>query len=305
MSRRKCKALQLTEQMPDYVSPFTAYRVWQWDADGIKSLNHAVWTPGVAFEATCPKAAGWVAPDSSLCTDEQEATRHKNQHHVPSEDCTCGMYAGINLQHLISINYAQQGIHGEVLLWGKLLKHTLGWRAQYAYPKFFIVPPDMVPFTMREIEARFQSLIAFNVDIHLQVNNEPTVGGATVPLWMKDYGWSQQGFAHLIDMRKKWYDSRPAVRSVRVGDRLAITGDKGGIGIVVGDINGGKIEGDDVFYNLFGQLHRKPLKEIRWSDRNFRWESDTYGLVYGSLDVPNLRFSRASNATVSGRFNKS
>ena len=68
---------------------------------------------------------------------------------MPSEDCTCGMYAGINLQHLIDINYADQGIHGEVALWGRLQECSLGWRAQYAYPKFFIVPQDMFPYTFR------------------------------------------------------------------------------------------------------------------------------------------------------------
>ena len=38
----------------------------------------------------------------------------KQAHHVPDPDCTCGMYAGINMQHLIDIGYIQRGIHGEV-----------------------------------------------------------------------------------------------------------------------------------------------------------------------------------------------
>ena len=49
------------------------------------------------------------------------------------------MYAGINMQHMIDINYIQRGIHGEVHLWGRLERCTLGWRAQFAYPKYFIV----------------------------------------------------------------------------------------------------------------------------------------------------------------------
>src|ERR1039458_4359617 len=43
----------------------------------------------------------------------------------------------------------------------------------------------MVMFSMVEVDARFKSLIAFNVDIHLQASSTPTVGGATVPLWIK------------------------------------------------------------------------------------------------------------------------
>jgi|ERR1035437_1807508 hypothetical protein len=267
--RNRCKIKHpAAEQMPDYLSPFTAYRAWQWDAEGIKSLNHAPWIPGVAFEATCQamEQQRVLAAQSQAGFYPMDELHDMAGHRCPGEDCTCGMYAAINFQHLININYAQQGIHGEVLLWGKLLKHTLGWRAQYAYPKYFIVPPDMVPFSMVEVDARFKSLIAFNVDIHLQASSTPTVGGATVPLWIKDFGWSQQGFAHLIDIRKKWYESSPKCRKVEVGERLSVK-DKG-IGIVR------HIEGDNIFITLFTkQVYRYERKQIEWSRDNWRWET--------------------------------
>jgi hypothetical protein len=263
MKRRLKLVHSKVEQVPDYITPFTAYRAWQWDAEGVKSLNNAAWTPGVAFEAGCPisKAAAF------------------NPHRCPDEDCTCGMYAGINLEHLISINYASSGIHGEVSLWGKLLKHSLGWRAQYAYPKFFIIPPSMVPYSMQDVAQRLETLIAFNVDIYLQVKEEASPKGEKIPLWMKDYGWSQQGIAHLIDIRKSWYETRPAVRKIAVGDRLHIKNQ--GIGVVskcaIG-VNGNIL----LIVKLWNFYVKFNEKNVKWSQKNWRWETAESGLTGGS-----------------------
>jgi hypothetical protein len=263
------------EDMPDYVEPFTAYRAWQWDADGVKSLNSVLWEPRVAFVAKCQHATfGTIA---AACPE---------LHPVPCENCTCGMYAAINFQHLIDIDYATRGIHGEVSLWGRLYKHTLGWRAQYAYPKHFIVPPSMVPWGMAEMDERLKQLIAFDVDIYLQVEETPAVGGEKIPLWVKDYGYSQQGLAHLVDERKKWYSTRPKVRSVEIGDRVAIVPENKPLpcGISVASMS----HGDDVFLWLFAKhLYRVPRKNIKWSQRNWRWEVPNSGLVItNQVNVP-------------------
>src|SRR5271170_8452416 len=112
-------------------------------------------------------------------------------HQVPDPGCTCGMYAGINMQHLIDINYVQRGIHGEVSLWGRLYRHTLGWRAQYAYPKFFVVPMNMIPLNMAEAQERLKTLVEYDVDIYLQTDTVATVKSEKIPLWVRDYGYSQ------------------------------------------------------------------------------------------------------------------
>ena len=259
MKRRLKLVHPKVEQVPDYIMPFTAYRAWQWDADGVKSLNNAAWTPGVAFEACC------------------EAVNLAPLHQCPDEDCTCGMYAGINLEHLISINYASSGIHGEVSLWGKLLRHSLGWRAQYDYPKFFIIPPSMVPYSMQDVAQRLETLIAFNVDIYLQVKEEASPKGEKIPLWMKDYGWSQQGIAHLIDIRKSWYETRPAARQIAVGDRLHIKNK--GIGVVK---NIFPSDGESLLIVKLWNFHSKFYeKNVKWSQKNWRWETAESGLTCG------------------------
>lgn len=249
-----------TTQMPDYVEPFVAYRAWNWTETSLTSLNNAPWTPKVAFEAICSKNVVGNYPELPIFN-----------HPVPSEGCTCGMYAGINFQHLINIGYAQRGIHGEVSLWGRLQRCTLGWRAQYAYPKNFIIPSSMLPFELRVFEKRMKILIAFDVDIYLQTEKEAHVGQTNLPLWIKDYGYSQQGLDWILTERAQW--KPPEIEGIKVGDRLAVLHDNGGISIVQG------LSADFIYYELFGWLHRISIRSVRWNDRNWRWETSQLGTL--------------------------
>ena len=102
--------------MPDtYVEPFVAYRAWNWNAEGITSLNGALWTPKVAFEATCHYADDLRSMQAAACSPvAKKFWEQRKPTMSPTPTCTCGMYAGINMQHLIDINYIRRGIHGEV-----------------------------------------------------------------------------------------------------------------------------------------------------------------------------------------------
>lgn len=235
--------------MPEtYIEPFTAYRAWNWTAEGVTSLNGELWTPKVAFEATCDYHNDWKSMLASASTEAALKFWESNAHHVPDPSCTCGMYAGINMQHLIDINYIQRGIHGEVHLWGRLYRHTLGWRAQFAHPKNFIVPANMIPFDINEAKKRLDMLAEFEVEIRLQTTRDACLGQQTVPLWMPDFGYSQQGLSWLVEKRKQWYCDNPKMHTLAVGDRLAVFStmhSASGIGIVH------EIVGDDAFYTLF------------------------------------------------------
>jgi hypothetical protein len=263
-------------KVPDtYIEPFTAYRAWDWTEEGIKSLNGVLWTPKQAFEAYCSKAAGWEAPPEEWSEIEKQAWREEHQHKVPSPSCTCGMYAGINMQHLIDINYIGRGIHGEVSLWGRLYRHTLGWRAQFAYPRFFVVPVGMVPFDMTEAQRRLAQLTEFGVDIFLQKEREARVGQERIPLYIQEYGYSRQGLDFLVEKRANWYRNQNH-DPIAHGDRLAVFATnfgEGGIGIVT------EVKGDDVFYMLFSPnvIYHKNVRDIRWNDQNWRWETTGQG----------------------------
>jgi hypothetical protein len=259
-----------------YIEPFTAYRAWNWTTEGVTSLNGALWTPKVAFEATCPDAADLRSMQAAALTPSAKKFWQSKTHHVPDPGCTCGMYAGINMQHLIDINYIQRGIHGGVHLWGRLYRHMLGWRAQYAYPKFFVVPANMVPFNFEEAQKRLAKLVEFHVDIYLQPERDARVGQERIPLWIDDYGYSQQGISFLIEKRQKWYSGEKA-HTLAVGDRLAVFSDVngGGIGVVT------EIVGDEMYYTMFSPnvIYHKRLKDVVWNERNWRWETSGLGFM--------------------------
>ena len=263
-------------KVPDtYVEPFVAYRAWNWNAEGITSLNGSLWTPKEAFEAVCPHTEDLRSMQAAATTEAGQKFWQDKSHQVPDPSCTCGMYAGINMQHLIDINYIQRGIHGEVYLWGRLYRHTLGWRAQFAYPKFFVVPTNMIPFRFDEAQKRLAKLVEFDVDIYLQPEREACAGQERIPLWIRDYGYSQQGISFLIEKRQKWYSGEKAVHTLAVGDRIAVFSDVSGGGIgVVREING-----DEMYYTMFSLnvIFRKKIKEVVWDERNWRWETTGLG----------------------------
>lgn len=204
-------------KVPDtHTEPFVAYRSWNWTAEGVTSLNGSPWTPKVAFQATCRHADDLRSMQAAALTPSAKKYWQSKAHHVPEPSCTCGMYAGINMQHLIDINYIRRRIHGEVWLWGRLYRHTLGWRAQYAYPKFFVVPANIVPFDMTLAQQSLARLVEFDVDIYVQPDREAKVSGERIPLWIKDFGYSQQGLSWLVEKRKQWYTHKSATRSPRV-----------------------------------------------------------------------------------------
>jgi len=265
-------------KVPDtYIEPFVAYRAWNWTAEGVTSLNGALWTPKVAFEATCHYAADLCSMRAAAIGSVAAEFWESKSHQVPGPDCTCGMYAGINMQHLIDIGYIQRGIHGEVSLWGRLYRHTLGWRAQYAYPKFFIVPANMVPFRFDEAQERLKALVEFDVDIWLQPEREARVGQEKIPLWIRDYGYCQQGISYLIEKRQNWYSGEKAVHTLAVGDRIAVFSDVSGGGIgVVREING-----DEMYYTMFSLnvIFHKKINEVVWDERNWRWETTGVGSI--------------------------
>jgi hypothetical protein len=263
-------------KVPDtYVEPFAAYRAWNWNAEGITSLNGSPWTPKEAFEAVCPHTEDLRSVQAAATTEAGRKFWQDKSHQVPDPSCTCGMYAGINMQHLIDINYIQRGIHGEVHLWGRLYRHTLGWRAQYAYPKFFVVPMNMIPLNMALAQERLKALVEFDVDIYLQPRIEAKVGGERIPLWIREYGYSQQAVSVLIEKRKKWYEEHPKTHTLAVGDRVAVFGANSGIGIVKEISNG------DMHYTMFNPnvIYRKPVKDVQWNERNWRWETTGLGMM--------------------------
>jgi hypothetical protein len=168
--------------VPDYVSPVVAYRTWQWDSSRLKSFNGERWTPNQTLQIKCKKSF-W-------------------RHHAPHARCSCGIYAAKSLIDLFLFGYARRGICGEVYLWGTVVEHEQGWRAQYAYPKSLIVDPlglSLCALIRRELlignpERWLTPLTAYGADIFLA--DDP----ANIPLWTHGSGFDPKGLDRLKDL---------------------------------------------------------------------------------------------------------
>jgi hypothetical protein len=234
--------------IPDYISPVVGYRVWQWNPTGLRSLNGEPWLPGRPVEARCrivPAASQVRVVDSP---DE-----------APDRNCTCGVYAAKNVEHLRQLGYASYGVCGEVYLWGTVVEHRLGWRAQFAYPKNLILPLSLLPFTLAELNARLFALTAFGIDIFVLHSGEST------RLWKHGQGYDRHGLDYIISLRGEHYLRQQQERTLKKGDRVAMLGR--GIAVVQ------RVDDEAAVVALGNGLSLKiARKDIVMSQRNLRWE---------------------------------
>jgi len=179
--------------IPDYVTPIVAHRIWHWDAAGLASLNDSLWVPKQPMVATCYRPAcqskGYNAETGGWKND------------APSENCSCGVYAAKSIGHLQQCGYGWWGLHGDVYLWGKIWEHKLGYRAQYAYPKnltitFPINSVKVSPFIIMEVKARLETLIKYGVDLFLAPNETCE----RMLVWSQDSGLNPRALERIEAM---------------------------------------------------------------------------------------------------------
>jgi preprotein translocase subunit YajC len=239
--------------VPDYISPIVGYRVWQWDAAGLKSLNGELWLASQPLSAVCR------ADTSGSIAGLSKATHISGE--LPCLKCTCGIYAAKTTEHLRQCGYRRFGVHGEVSLWGTVVEHERGWRAQFAYPKTLFLAADTIPFSLSEINSRLTTLAEFGTDIFLLLD------GKRVALWKRGAGFDAAGLDYLIQIRKEYYVRRQQERSLKRGDRVAVLGH--GIAVVE------QVDGKQVHVALGNRLVlRIARKEIVVNEQNNRWECE-------------------------------
>jgi hypothetical protein len=238
--------------VPDYISPIVGYRVWTLSTMGLKSLCGEQWHPAQSLAARC-RASAVVGP----VVGRSEAA---DAHDAPQEKCTCGIYAIKTLHHFRSAGFERFGVCGEVFLWGKVVEHEFGWRAQLAYPKNLFLSPDALPFTLAEIWPRLQALTLYGSDIFVLDNDQ------TISLWGKRSGFDPAGLDYLIERSKGYYDRRQRDRTLKKGDRVAILGR--GISVVE-HVDETEVEA------LLGNktILRMRRNDIAWNRQNMRWEA--------------------------------
>jgi hypothetical protein len=151
--------------IPNCVSPIVAYRVWRWTHSGLTSLNGELWPPNQSLQAKC--------------------SEFPNGHASPHGNCSCGIYAAKSLDQLLMRGYADAEVFGEVYLWGTVVEHEFGWRAQFAYPKTLVVPESLSfgRFVQRELSTAelevLKNYAAYGADVFLAGEKE------SFPLWTR------------------------------------------------------------------------------------------------------------------------
>jgi hypothetical protein len=119
--RRKAHHSQVrfhrSPEVPTFVEAVTAWRGWSLvEVDGelrLSSLTRPeVWTPRAPHAASCAKGR---TP-------------------TPQRRCRCGVYAANSPEALAGLRSLPGGVVGEVSLWGRVIEHGRGYRAETGYP---------------------------------------------------------------------------------------------------------------------------------------------------------------------------
>ena len=108
--------------VPDAIEPVIGWRAWalaQTPA-GEPELRPIIysgetWPAREVARATCPPHA-------------------RSGHRAPDPDCTCGLYAVDGLDRLPAVTGRDVTVIGSVALWGTMVEHDSGFRAELGYP---------------------------------------------------------------------------------------------------------------------------------------------------------------------------
>jgi len=136
---------------PLVVGPLQAYRYWRVDREGgqpvLRSLYYATpWPAHGPLQAACEAApcrlAAWV---------RQVLSRRGGRRRAPIWGCHCGIYGVTRMDHvepIAMLPQPQRGlvveswpVVGVVLLWGRVIQHAHGYRAEYARPVTLFAAP--------------------------------------------------------------------------------------------------------------------------------------------------------------------
>lgn len=113
--------------------PVTGWRHYGVSVPGLLTSNQNVVMPGERAQSWCRGTyhGGGKIDQSTRCRGG------------PEQDCTCGFYAFNAVELVHEHGYLMEGVIAEVWLWGTVHRYTLGYRAQFVYPKRLWVWGDM------------------------------------------------------------------------------------------------------------------------------------------------------------------
>jgi hypothetical protein len=121
---------------PDYAEALIGWRVWC-----VVETAHGLRLASVIEDDLWPVRMELVA----RCRSHERGDGHT----APAIECSCGVHATHEPAAVRTYLRGRDGpttiarVLGRVLLWGRVVEHEYGWRAERAYPLELIVPPEL------------------------------------------------------------------------------------------------------------------------------------------------------------------
>jgi hypothetical protein len=107
----------------DLTEALIGWKCWNMSDDNkLQTQGETVWTPDEPLESRCTVA------------------HFSPRHSAPHPGCNCGVHGAT--ERSTAEGYGK--VLGEVYGWGRYCRHEAGWRAQFAYPKSFLLGSEQV-----------------------------------------------------------------------------------------------------------------------------------------------------------------
>jgi hypothetical protein len=130
-----------SDSAPALSQPIIGWRFWRTEGDG-------------SLRSVCADATGSFTPWPRRAP-APAACAALSPHPAPRRDCECGWYACRSIGELarwLEFTVSRGILHpwamsiGTVALWGRVIEHLGGWRAEYAYPqRVYTIDPGLAP----------------------------------------------------------------------------------------------------------------------------------------------------------------
>ena len=120
---------------PDYADALIGWRVWC-----VVRRGKELWLSSVIADELWPLEGELVARCRAHELPGSDVLLEREQHAAPTRDCTCGIYAAREPAAVWTYLRGRDEpdaiarVLGRVLLWGRVVEHQDGWRAERAYP---------------------------------------------------------------------------------------------------------------------------------------------------------------------------
>src|ERR1700757_3294603 len=122
-----------------------------------------------------------------------------------------------------------------------------------------VLPLDLLPFTLAELNARLHALIAFGTDIFVLRKDE------IIRRWKRAAGYDAGGLDYIISLRGEHYLRQQQERTLKEGDRVALL--RRGIAVVE------QADEREALVMLWDRrVERIARKDIVFNQKNRRWE---------------------------------